>query len=71
MIRLLLFHASCIASHAVHFLALSYTCAFAIDLAEPKLEVQVRRVQKEQGDPQASSGEDTNIAFEQGKHQYI
>jgi hypothetical protein len=44
---------------------------FTVDHAEPKPKIQVEQVQSMFGCPQASSGEDTNLALDQGKPQYI
>jgi hypothetical protein len=42
-----------------------------LDYAEPKLEIQEEKVQKEYGGPQVTSYMDTNIALEQGKPRCI
>jgi hypothetical protein len=45
----------------------SHICTHAIDPAELKMEVQAEQVQWVFRGPQASSGEDTNLALDQGK----
>jgi hypothetical protein len=42
-----------------------------VDHTEPKTEIQVVQVQWRIGGPQASSGEDTNLALDQGKPRCI
>jgi hypothetical protein len=42
-----------------------------VDHAEPKPEIQEEQVQWMFGGPQASSGEDTNLALDQGKPRCI
>jgi hypothetical protein len=42
-----------------------------VDHTEPKPEIQVKQVQWMFGGPQASSGEDTNLALDQGKPRCI
>jgi hypothetical protein len=42
-----------------------------VDHAEPESEIQAEQVQRLFGGPQASSGEDTNLALDQGKPRCI
>jgi hypothetical protein len=49
----------------------SHICTYAIDLAELKMEVQAVQIQWRLRGPQALSGEDTNVALNQGKPRCI
>jgi hypothetical protein len=48
--------------HLVHFM---------VDHADPKAKIQAEQVQWVFGGPQASSGEDTNLALDEGKSRCI
>jgi hypothetical protein len=55
------------APHALHVMSVSHICTFALDPAESKTEIRVEQIQWVFGVPQASSGEDTNLALDQDK----
>jgi hypothetical protein len=59
------------APHALHYFNFGHLLHIRVDHVEPKTEIQAVQVQWRIGGPQALSGEDTNLALDQGKPQCI
>jgi hypothetical protein len=57
--------------HALHAMSVSHICTFVLDPVEPESEFQAEQAQGAFGGPQASSGEDTKLALDQGKPRSI
>jgi hypothetical protein len=73
MLRMLLFlYYIAFAPHTMHLLILAHVYMhIRVDHAEPKSEIRAEKVQMVFGGPQDSSGEDTNVALDQGKPRCI
>jgi hypothetical protein len=54
------------APHAMHYFNFCHLLHIQVDHVEPEIEIQAVQVQQRIGGPQASSGEDTNLALDQG-----
>jgi hypothetical protein len=68
---LLITHHITLCISCIAFLLVFYTCAFYVRPCGAKIKNSNGADPKECGGPQASSGKDSNIALNQGKHRCI